>query len=137
MSAPQLVPYWVELLVSLLLVASGVMTLTGAVGLVRLKTFFERMHPPALAATAGSWSACAASIGYFSAFDGEPVIHAWLIPILLCITMPITTILLARAALFRRRASGDDMPPPLSHAPDGVRVDEAGRPVGDSGADLP
>jgi multicomponent K+:H+ antiporter subunit G len=137
MSAPQLVPYWVELLVSLLLVASGIMTLTGAIGLVRLKTFFQRMHPPALGATLGTWCACGASIAYFSSLQAGPVIHAWLVPILLAITLPITTLLLARAGLFRKREAGEEVPPPLSHAPDGVRVDEAGRPVGDLGADLP
>ena len=137
MTAPQLVPYWVELLVSLLLVASGVMALTGAVGLTRLKSFFQRMHPPALGATMATWCACGASLLYFSVLQDGPVIHAWLIVILLSITVPITTLLLARAALFRKRAAGEDVPPPLSQAPDGPRLDEAGRALGDAGADLP
>ena len=131
------VPYWVELLASLLFAASGLLALTGALGLVRLKTFFQRMHPPALGATLGTWCACAAWVAYFSALEGALVLHAWLLPILLCITVPITTILLARAALFRKRAAGDDVPPPLSQAPDGVRIDETGRPAVDAGADLP
>ena len=131
------IPYWVELLASLLLAASGLLALTGALGLVRLKTFFQRMHPPALGATLGTWCACAAWVAYFSALEGALVLHAWLLPILLCITVPITTILLARAALFRKRAAGDDVPPPLSQAPDGVGIDETGRPVADTGADLP
>ena len=131
------VPYWVELLASLLLAASGLLALTGALGLVRLKTFVQRMHPPAVGATLGTWCACAAWVAYFSALEGALVLHAWLLPILLCITVPITTILLARAALFRKRAAGDDVPPPLSQAPDGVRIDETGRPAADAGADLP
>ena len=137
MTAPELVPYWVEWLAALLLVASGVMALTGAVGLVRLKNFFQRMHPPALGATLATWCACGASLAYFSALRGGPVVQPWLVVILLCITVPITTILLARTALFRQRAAGDGAPPALSQAPDGRRVDETGRAVGDAGADLP
>ena len=37
----------------------------------------------------------------------------WLIIIVLSITAPVTTIVLARAALFRRRQAGDDLPAPL------------------------
>jgi len=42
------------------------------------------------------------------------VLHAWVIPILMAITVPVTTALLARAALFRKRQAGMDVPPPLS-----------------------
>jgi multicomponent K+:H+ antiporter subunit G len=125
LTAPDLVPYWVELLVSLLLVASGILALTGAIGLVRLKSFFDRLHPPALGATLATWCACGASIAYFSALQGGPVLHAWLIVILMCITVPITTILLARAALLRKRAAGEEAPAPLGRTPDGARADEA------------
>ena len=40
---------WIEVPVALLLVLSGLFTLSAAVGVVRFKTFFQRMHPPALA----------------------------------------------------------------------------------------
>ena len=45
-------------------------------------------------------------------------LHAWLIIIFLSITVPVTTILLARTELFRRRthdAPSADIPPALSH----------------------
>ena len=106
-----LVPFWVEATVAVLLIFSGMLALTGAVGLLRLKDFFQRMHPVTLGATLGTWCACAASMAYFSALLSRPVIHAWLIPILLSITVPITTLLLARATLFRRRGSAGDVPP--------------------------
>jgi multicomponent K+:H+ antiporter subunit G len=107
---------WVEVLVSVLLVFSGVLVLTGAFGLLRLKDFFQRMHPVALGTTLGTWSACAASIVYFSMLQDRFVVHAWLIPILLAVTVPMTTLLLARAALLRRRFAGMDIPPPLAAA---------------------
>ena len=40
-------------------------------------------------------------------------LHVWLIIIVLSITTPVTTLMLARAALFRRRLAGDALPPPL------------------------
>jgi multicomponent K+:H+ antiporter subunit G len=55
-----------------------------------------------------------ASIIYFSALKSAPVLHAWLIPVLLAITVPVTTLLLARAALFRKRMAGDDVPAEVS-----------------------
>ena len=105
---------WVELIVALLLVLSGLFTLAAAVGIVRFQTFFQRMHPPALASTLGAWCVALASIVYFSALKSGPVLHAWLIPILLSITVPVTTLLLARAALFRKRMAGDDVPAEVS-----------------------
>ena len=101
---PNTVPFWVEILTAGLLIASSLFALTGALG----------MHPPALASTLGAWCVALASIIYFSALKSEPVIHAWLIPVLLAITVPVTTLLLARTALFRKRMAGDDVPAEVS-----------------------
>ncbi|SHM92877.1 multicomponent K+:H+ antiporter subunit G [Pseudomonas asturiensis] len=108
------VPFWAEVLTAVLLVASSLFTLTGALGLLRLKDFFQRMHPTALASTLGAWCVALASIIYFSALKSEPVIHAWLIPVLLAITVPVTTLLLARTGLFRKRMAGEDVPAEVS-----------------------
>ncbi|MGZ7457813.1 Na+/H+ antiporter subunit G [Pseudomonas sp. Ma2-10] len=105
---------WVEVPVAILLVFGSVFALIGAIGLVRMKDFFQRMHPPALASTLGAWCVALASIIYFSALKSGPVLHAWLIPILLSLTVPVTTLLLARAALFRKRMAGDDVPAEVS-----------------------
>ncbi|WP_122860964.1 Na+/H+ antiporter subunit G [Pseudomonas viridiflava] len=113
-SLPMNVPFWAEVLTAVLLIASSLFTLTGALGLLRLKDFFQRMHPPALASTLGAWCVALASIIYFTALKSEPVIHAWLIPVLLAITVPVTTLLLARTALFRKRMAGDDVPAEVS-----------------------
>ena len=109
---------WVELPVAVLLVLSGVFTLSAAVGLVRFKTFFQRMHPPALAFSFSAWCVTLANIIYFSAKDGELALHAWLIIIFLSFTVPVTTILLARTELFRRRIAkhgAEGIPPSMSH----------------------
>jgi len=114
MNALQELPVWFETLTAVLLVLSGLFALTGAMGLLRMKDFFQRMHPPALASTIGAWCVALASIIYFSALKQGPVLHAWLIPILLAITVPVTTLLLARTGLFRKRMAGDDVPPEVS-----------------------
>jgi multicomponent K+:H+ antiporter subunit G len=103
-----------EIVVALLLLASGAVVLAAALGLWRLPDFFARMHAPALASTLAAWIVTLASIVHFSVRAGELSLHVWLIIIILSITAPVTTIVLARAALFRRRLAGDDLPPPLS-----------------------
>ena len=108
------VPLWIEVLVGALLVASGIASIVAAAGLVRLRSFFMRMHPPALACTFGVWPVALASTVWSSALESRPVLHAWVIPILMAITVRVTTALLARAALFRRRQAGLDVPSPLS-----------------------
>ncbi len=109
------VPLWVQLAVAALLVASGVFVLISAIGFVRLPDFFVRMHPPALAYTLGTWTVALAGILYFSALESRLVLHPWIIVVVLAICVPVTTVLLARVALFRRRAAGEaDTPPPLS-----------------------
>mgnify|MGYP000973395564 FL=1 len=102
-----------ELVVAVLLVASGLVVLVAALGLWRLPDFFLRMHAPALASTLAAWIVSFASIVHFSTRGAGLALHVWLIIIVLSITAPITTIVLARAALFRRRQAGDPLPPPL------------------------
>lgn len=106
-------PAFAEMVVALLLVASGVLVLVAALGLWRLPDFFLRMHAPSLASTLAAWIVTLASIVHFSSRAGGLALHVWLIIILLSITAPVTTIVLARAALFRRRQAGDPLPPPL------------------------
>lgn len=109
------VPFWVEAVVALLLVTSGLFVFVSALGFLRLPDFFLRMHPPALAYTFASWCVTLAGILYFSTIESRAVLHPWLIIILLSITVPVTTVLLARLALFRRRtAQVPDTPPALT-----------------------
>ena len=112
MTDVETLPLWIEIIVAILLLASAVLTLGASWGLVRMRTFVQRMHPPALAYVGASWCVTFASIIYFSARNEGPQLHVWLIIILLSITVPITTVLLARAALFRGRRLNDATLPP-------------------------
>lgn len=106
-----------EIVVALLLLASAAVVLIAALGLCRLPDFFSRMHAPALASTLAAWIVTLASIVHFSSRGGGLALHVWLIIIVLSITAPVTTVVLARAALFRRRQAGDALPPPLQPRP--------------------
>ena len=47
-------PVWVDVIVAALLVASGLLVVISAVGFLRLREFFLRMHPPALATSSAA-----------------------------------------------------------------------------------
>ena len=104
---------WSDAVVAALLLGSGVVVLVAGLGLWRLPDYFLRMHAPALASTLAAWVVTLASVVHFTVHVPTLALHAWLIIIVLAITAPVTTIVLARAALFRRRRTGDDLPPPL------------------------
>ena len=110
-----------EYCVGFLLLAGGLFSLTAAVGLLRMPTFFVRMHPPAIANTLAVWSTALGVIVYFYVFQDQLALYVWLIPIFLSITAPITTALLARAALFRERQRGGDVPAPPGSEGTGAR----------------
>lgn len=118
-------PPLAEIVVAALLVSSGVLVLVSALGFLRLPTFFLRMHPAALAYTLGSWCVAVAGTMYFSALEGRFMPYPLLIPVLLAFTVPVTTVLLSRVALFRRRLAGMEGTPPSLTPPDAVPPDAA------------
>ena len=105
------VPTWIQGVVALLLLGGGGLALTAAIGLVRYGDFFRRMHPPALAATLSALCVTLASSLYFSVLEQQVALYPLLINALLALTTPVTTVLLARAALQRARDSGGEVPP--------------------------
>lgn len=107
-------PAWAALLTSFLVLLGAGFTLVGAIGLLRLKTFYERMHAPTLGATWGAAGILLGSILFFSALQSRPVLHEVLIAVFVTVTTPVTLMLLARAALYRDRSEGSaDVPPPI------------------------
>ena len=97
------IPTWAVFVVVGLAVAGSAMSLLGAVGLTRLKTFYERVHAPTLGATLGMALILAASVVWFTTVEGRFMPREILIGLFLTVTTPVTLILLARAALFRDR----------------------------------
>ncbi|MFT4266246.1 MAG: monovalent cation/H(+) antiporter subunit G [Xenophilus sp.] len=114
-------PWWAEWLTALCLVSGAAFAAIGSFGLVRLRDFFSRIHAPTLGATAGVWSISLGMIVYFSVQDFHLFLHALLIALFVALTAPVTTIFLARAALFRERLKGG--PVPLTAKMDDAPVD--------------
>jgi multicomponent K+:H+ antiporter subunit G len=106
-------PMWLDALTATLLVTGAVTALIGSLGLLRAKTFFQRVHPPSLVATVGTWGVTLATVIQSSFVTARPYLHTVLIPIFVALTAPVTTTLLTRAALFRaRQRAAPDVPPP-------------------------
>lgn len=127
MSMPHMphAPLWAQVIVGLLLIASGLFALLAGWGLMRLPDYFQRMHPPSLVTTGAAWCTSLATIVYFSAWHSRLSLKTWLIVILLSMTVPITTLMLARTALFRRRKLKDpSMPARLITPPAEQRQDQ-------------
>lgn len=103
--APDL-PLWAALIVGIFLLLGALITLVGAIGLIRLGSFYERVHAPTLGPTLGTLCILIASITCFSVLQSRPVVHEILIAIFVTLTTPVTLMLLARAALYRDRRSG-------------------------------
>ena len=107
-------PLWAEVLIAVLVLGGSIIALLGSLGLMRLKSYFERVHSPSIIATMGCWLIMWATFVFFSATGQGLALHALLIAIFIAVTVPITTIFLMRAALFRARRAGRDVPPSIS-----------------------
>jgi multicomponent K+:H+ antiporter subunit G len=108
MNAVKQLPLWAAVLTSALLILGAGLALIGSVGLLRFKTFYERIHAPALGSTLGLLSILAASMLYFSLAQTRPVVHEILIGIFVTTTTPVTFLLLLQATLYRDRLEGND-----------------------------
>jgi multicomponent K+:H+ antiporter subunit G len=111
MNALEQLPLWAALVTSILLVLGSSLALIGSFGLLRFKTFYERLHAPTLGTTLGLFSILAASMLYFSMAQTRTVVHEILIAIFVTTTTPVTYLLLVPATLYRDRFEGND---PLS-----------------------
>ena len=88
---------------ALLVLAGALLAFIGSLGLVRLKTFYERVHSPTMGTTLGTGLILIASMLYFTALESRPVLHEILIGVFMTVTTPVTYMLLVRAALHRDR----------------------------------
>lgn len=97
------VPLWAALPAALLIVCGALLTLIGSLGLLRLDSFYARIHAPTMGSTLGAGCILIASMLTSSALAQRPVIHELLITLFILITSPVTAMLLMRAAMFRKR----------------------------------
>jgi multicomponent K+:H+ antiporter subunit G len=94
-------PAWAALLIALLLFVGASIILIGALGLVRLRTFYQRIHGPAILITLGAGCVLLASMLYFTVAQARLVIHEVIIAAFVLMTAPVVSMLLMRAAVYR------------------------------------
>ena len=112
-------PLWLAVPVALFLVLGSTLTLLGTLGLVRLRSFYDRIHAPTLGTSWGAAAILIASLLSWSWLQDRAVVHEVVIGVFLLITTPITMMLLGRTALVRDRAKGNpDVPPPAGSGSD-------------------
>lgn len=104
-------PLWLSILVSALVVGGALLTMVGCLGLVRLKSFYLRVHAPTMGTSMGGGLILLASTLYFTLTRERLVVHELAIFLFVTTTTPVTLMLLARATLFRDRVEGkSDVP---------------------------
>jgi multicomponent K+:H+ antiporter subunit G len=100
------IPAWAALVVALLLILGGSIILIGALGLMRLPIFYQRIHGPAITITLGAGSVLLASMLYFTVLQSRLVLHEMIIALFLLMTAPVVAMLLMRAAVYRNLRAG-------------------------------
>ena len=94
-------PSWAALAAALLLALGATVVLIGALGLLRLRTFYQRIHGPAITITLGAGGVLLASMVVFTAAQSRPVVHEVIIGAFLLATAPVVSMLIMRAAVYR------------------------------------
>ena len=99
-----------QVLIALALLIGGVFALVGAVGVLRFRDFYMRLHAPTKATTLGVGGVLVASMAGSWA-QGSLGMHELLITLFLFITAPVSANLMAKAALHLRVPSKAGQPP--------------------------
>jgi multicomponent K+:H+ antiporter subunit G len=102
------VPSLAAILTATLLIGGAAITLIGSFGLLRLRSFYQRVHAPTLGTTLGTVFVTSASMIYFSTLGTRPVLHELLVIVFVATTTPITLMVLVRAARFRDEAETNE-----------------------------
>jgi multicomponent K+:H+ antiporter subunit G len=95
---------------AVLVLAGALLAFLGSLGLLRMQTFFERVHPPTMGSTLGTLLVLGGSLLYFTALESRLVLHEILIAVFVTVTTPVTYLLLGRAALRREQEPGEGQP---------------------------
>lgn len=101
---------WVAAAAALLLVLGGSLTVVGALGLLRLRSFYERMHAPTLGTTLGVGCVLMASMLVSSDLGARPVVHELAVGVFIMLTSPISAMTLMRAGAVRARRNEKETP---------------------------
>ena len=111
MSGAETLPWWAAIPVAFLLVLGGLITVLGTLGMLRLQSFYQRIHGPAITIALGAGCILIASMLYFTVTQSRLVIHELLISVFVLMTAPVVSMLIMRAAVYRDLRAARDMDP--------------------------
>lgn len=94
-------PIIIAIGIAFFLVFGSVLTLLGAIGMLRFGSFYQRLHMPTLATSWGCASVVVATIVYGCLIKHHQVFYMILLSVFVAITTPVTLMLLSRAAMHR------------------------------------
>ena len=100
-------PLWAVIPAALLLICGGTLALIGSLGLLRMPSFYMRMHAPSMGNTLGAGCILLASILVSSALAGRPVVHEALITLFMVLTAPVSAMLIIRGAIYRTSVNAE------------------------------
>ncbi len=101
MNEMETIPLWAAALLVSLLILGGSIILIGALGLMRLPDFYQRIHGPAITVTLGAGCVLVASMLYFTVLQSRLVLHELVIAVFVLMTAPVVSMLIIRAAVYR------------------------------------
>lgn len=99
-------PPSVAIIVAVLVAVGSLLTLIGALGLIRLGNFYDRLHAPTLGTSWGAGGILLGSVIMFSTLGSRLVVPELFLGLMMLVTTPVTLMVLGRAALHRDRAEG-------------------------------
>jgi len=118
MSHLETLPLWAAIVIALFLLIGSILTLLGTIGLIYLKSFYDRLHAPTLGTSWGTAGIIVASMLLFTMTGDRPILHEFLIGAFVMITTPVTLLLLGRAALHRDRVENSAELPDVAKSGD-------------------
>lgn len=111
-------PLWAAIVIALFLLIGSGLTLLGTLGLVCLRSFYDRLHAPTLGTSWGAAGIILASMLLFKVTGERAILHEFLIGTFVMITTPVTLLLLGRAAIHRDRMEQNDSLPRVAQTDD-------------------
>ncbi|WP_375665045.1 monovalent cation/H(+) antiporter subunit G [Bartonella sp. TT121SHDZB] len=103
----------VAIVITFFLIVGSGLTLIGMIGLMRLPTFYKRLHMLSLSTSWGASSILIASFLYSIFVDHHFVFHEFLLMIFLFVTIPVASMLVSQAAAYRN-SSKNKLKKPLA-----------------------
>ena len=120
------VPIWAAIPAAILVLIGAGLTLIGSLGLVRLPSFYDRLHAPTLGTSWGTMGVMLASVMVFSFAGKLLLVQELVIGVFIMLTTPITMMLLGRATLYRDRNEEAQNQKAASEPPPAAKEDHLG-----------